>query len=48
MKYNSLDKTAQGVECRKYNTTETFALVCSTIDEDLGADHIAKGQEHLH
>jgi hypothetical protein len=27
---------------------EAFALVCGSVDEDLGADDIAKGKEHLH
>jgi len=28
--------------------TEAFALIGRSVDEDLGADDVAEGQEHLH
>lgn len=31
-----------------FERTEAFALIGGTIDEDLAADHIPKGQKHLH
>ena len=30
------------------NKAEAFALIGGSVNEDLGADDIAKGQEHLH
>ena len=32
----------------KADKAKAFALVGSTVYEDLGADNIAKGEEHLH
>jgi len=28
--------------------TETFALVCGSVNENFGADDVSEGQEHLH
>lgn len=28
--------------------TETFALICGSVNENFGADDVSEGQEHLH
>ena len=28
--------------------TETFALICGTVDKDFGGDDVTKRKEHLH